>query len=321
MRIEYRLADGELHMTRPGRGNVVIFADPTPEERQEILKTLPLEEHTLDSMLDPDEISRAEFEPESNVVIWKRTSSNGANDHFPVSSVGLVLQPDRLTVIERERSPLPGDVQHHRPSSLVELMLRGMQGSVVEFVHRLRLVKEASREMQVRLTRTLDNSELLRMFDLSESLVFAVDAVDANATVLRRLAAAAPKLGFTEKEIGLLEDITIDNAQLSRQGHLYITIFGGLMDARGNIINNNMNVLLKNLMLVNVVFLPLGVIAGMGGMSEFSRFLDEHRLDFLTGYFWFTLVLSLFGLGLWAAIALYISRFREARRPSRLLRR
>lgn len=31
-----------------------------------------------------------------------------------------------------------------------------------------------------------------------------------------------------------------------------------------------MNVLLKNLTIINVVFLPLAVLASMGGMSEFT---------------------------------------------------
>ncbi len=31
------------------------------------------------------------------------------------------------------------------------------------------------------------------------------------------------------------------------------------MDARGNLVNNNMNTLLKNLTLINVVFLPLNL--------------------------------------------------------------
>lgn len=42
------------------------------------------------------------------------------------------------------------------------------------------------------------------------------------------------------------------------------------MDARGTIVNSNVNVLLKNLTLINVIFLPLTFIASIGGMSEFS---------------------------------------------------
>jgi magnesium transporter len=42
------------------------------------------------------------------------------------------------------------------------------------------------------------------------------------------------------------------------------------MDARGTLVNNNMNVILKNLTMINVIFLPLNLIASIGGMSEYS---------------------------------------------------
>jgi magnesium transporter len=47
-------------------------------------------------------------------------------------------------------------------------------------------------------------------------------------------------------------------------------VFAGLIDARGNLMNNTMNNLLRKLTLINVVFLPLNLIASIGGMSEFS---------------------------------------------------
>ena len=76
--------------------------------------------------------------------------------------------------------------------------------------------------------------------------------------VLRRLRSLADRCGFTEADMAILDDLLIDNDQAARQGHIYSTVLGGLLDARGNIVNNNMNVLIKNLTVVNVVFLPLG---------------------------------------------------------------
>jgi magnesium transporter len=43
-----------------------------------------------------------------------------------------------------------------------------------------------------------------------------------------------------------------------------------MIDACGNLMNNSMNNLLRKLTLINVVFLPLNLIASIGGMSEFS---------------------------------------------------
>ncbi len=106
----------------------------------------------------------------------------------------------------------------------------------------------------------------------------------------------------------MLDNLIIDNDQCSRQGHIYAEVLGGLLDARGNIVNNNMNVLIKNLTVVNIVFLPLGVIASMGGMSEFSVMLDDLGIPWGLGYPLFAVVLTVLGILLWRGLGSWIDR-------------
>jgi hypothetical protein len=54
-------------------------------------------------------------------------------------------------------------------------------------------------------------------------------------------------------------------------------------------VNNNLNVLMKRLTVISVVFMPLNIIAGIGGMSEYTQFTK--------GIHW-GIAYSLFGLGL-----------------------
>lgn len=49
---------------------------------------------------------------------------------------------------------------------------------------------------------------------------------------------------------------------------MYSTVLSRIIDARGNIISKNMNVLLKNLAIINVISLPLHLLASIGGMPE-----------------------------------------------------
>ena len=78
------------------------------------------------------------------------------------------------------------------------------------------------------------------------------------------------------------------------------------MDARGNIINNNMNLLLKNLTIINVVFLPLGVLAGIGGMSEFAKITEG--IPWWVAYPLFMLVLTGIGVATWRVLERWIDR-------------
>jgi magnesium transporter len=80
----------------------------------------------------------------------------------------------------------------------------------------------------------------------------------------------------------------------------------GLMDARGNIVNNNMNVLLKNLTIINVVFLPLNLIASIGGMSEFS--VMTQGIPWPVSYFLFCVAMVALGVATWKALNRRIER-------------
>jgi magnesium transporter len=261
-------------------------------------------------VLDPDEISRLEHEEDEQltVIVWKRPQRESSvhPDLLGLSSIGFFLQPDHLTIVTAEESSLvrAGD----RASSLLDVLLRIMAATVNEFLVELKAVKRTSRAVQTELTHSIENRQLLKMFNLSEGLVYHINAIDANGGVLRKLRTLGPRIGFEERDMELLEDIIIDNNQCSRQGQVFSTVLAGMLDARGNLINNNMNVLLKNLTIINVIFLPLGVIAGMGGMSEFTMMLDHYSVDWRVGYLGFSVALALLGLGLWLAVRAFVDR-------------
>ena len=82
-----------------------------------------------------------------------------------------------------------------------------------------------------------------------------------------------------------------------------------MLDARGNIINNNMNILLKNLTIINVVFLPLTLIASIGGMSEYSVWLSENGIDWRIGYTAFSVAMLVLGLVLWWLVSKLVDRW------------
>jgi magnesium transporter len=301
----------DLREVDAGAGNIVVFTAPDAEELRTLEEVFGIDEHNLASALDPEEIARFEFdrETETTTIIWKRPDPRADADatRFEVASVGIFVQPDRVIVVVRDDRP-PISAEHADLDTPIELVLRIMLATVQEFVVRLRRIKRIAGEIQTRLNRSLDNRELVRMFNLSEDLVYYVDAIDANAGVLTKLRNSRQRLGFSEEDVELLDDLIIDNEQVSRQGHIYTRVLGGLLDARGNIVNNNMNVLIKNLTIVNVIFLPLAVIASMGGMSEFTMMLSDYGVDWRIGYPAFVVVLVGLGLVILQLVRAWINR-------------
>lgn len=299
MRKFYRLDGGKMCECADDAGPIVLFSKPTSDEQRELTSTWGIDEHDLASTLDPDEIARVEVEDDSVMVIWKRPHpmSSLPDQMFNVSSMGMVLASNRLVIVLGDEAPPLEDHRVGAARSLNELVLRIMLATIHHYVEHLKVIRQVSKELQTKLNGSMENAYFLQMFDLSESLVYYRTAIEANGGVIVKLASLAERLGISQDERDLLEDIGIENNQCLRQADIRGSVLAGLMDARGNIINNNMNVLLKNLTVINIVFLPLNLLASVGGMSEFS--IWTKGLHWSISYGLFMLALTVLGLATW----------------------
>jgi len=293
----FQISNKSLVASESEDSPVQVYISPDTAERNSLLTTFNIDEHTLSSALDPDEISRIEFDPDYIFLIWKRPMNYSGQDNFffNVTSVGLFLSKERLVIILTEDFPLfgAGVKQMSKINSLLDVVLHFLYNTIHHYLEHLKVIKMISRELQQRINTSMENEHLIQMFNLSESLVYYLNAINANNVVLVKLRNYAEKMGFAPEIVELLDDIVIENSQCYKQAEIYSTIFSELMDARGTLVNNNMNVLLKNLTIINVVFLPLNLIASIGGMSEFS--MMTRGLNWRITYLFFIIAMVFIG--------------------------
>ncbi|MDE3738978.1 magnesium transporter CorA family protein [Pseudomonas resinovorans] len=313
----FQLAQGALHPSEDQDSQMLLFVNPDTAERDLLRSRFHLDEHALASALDPDEVSRIEFHPDSLFLIWKRPEnySGGDSFSFEVSSFGLLLNAERLVVIAPDDSQMRGLGVRHDLHTPLDVLLDMLLHNIHHYLGHLKVIKMVARELQQRFNSSMQNHHLVQMFNLSESLIYYINAIHSNGTVLSRLRNHAEKHHFGAEVVALIDDLIIENTQCYKQAEIYSTVFAGLMDARGNLANNTMNEMLRKLTLINVVFLPLNLIASIGGMSEFSMMT--------TGVPWWlaypALVLAMLLLG--GVMVLFLQRmardFRAARpRPA-----
>lgn len=295
--------------------NITVYSTPEEAEKQEIVNVLDLPRHDVESALDPDEISRVDFTPDYIYIIWKRPNNVSFEQQlrFEVSSVGLVIQKNKLTLISGASGiPLESNEFRKLPS-FNSVILKFFLQTVHHYFGHLKGIKMLTAELQAKLNVSMENRYLLQMFALSESLIYYLNALEGNATVLNKLRANAEKMGFSSDEIEMLDDVIIEHQQCNRQMEIYSSVLSGLMDARGSIINNNVNALLRNLTIINVVFLPLNLIASIGGMSEYSQFTKDFH--WTVSYGFLAIALIILGWVTWYLLIKHINR--EASLPKR----
>jgi magnesium transporter len=269
MRANYDIVKGRLLPTDDENSNIQVFIDPDETERMYLIGELSLDEHTLASALDPDELSRVEFEPSHIAVIFKRPKHYSADDTFlfRVSSMGLYLFKDRLIAVLHDDLSIfdRGKDVSHITGGVPELLLRLLARSIAQFLSHIRTINVLVNELETKIETSMENKYLLHMFKLNQSMTYYMSAISANNALIERLRGYSAKIGFTAEHNELLEDLSVDNVQCYKQAEIYSVILGGLMDARIGVINNNVNLLMKRLTILTVIFLPLNVVASVFG--------------------------------------------------------
>jgi len=298
----FRIQGGALEAADEAAATVWVANGPTEQETRDLRDKLKLDDYDLHSALDPDEVPRVEWDGELLTVIWKTPTAVSATDTslFNVSSVGIFLTKDRLVIVSGHELTLAERKHQGKLQALHDVVVFFLYCSVHHFLGHLKVMRAISAEIQQKVNESMDNQHLLQMFGLGESLVYYQSAISGNHAVLTKLHHLVTKAGLLSAREELLDDVTIDNAQCLKLSEIHSQVLSGLMDARGTIVNNNMNVLIKNLTIINVIFLPLNLLASIGGMSEFS--MMTQGVDWRVSYTLFSLVMALVAIGTWVVL-------------------
>ena len=167
-------------------------------------------------------------------------------------SAGLFLFKERLIVVMPDEAPLIDGRSQLRAASPAGVMLRLVYRSVIHFVEHLRVITLVSDSLEQKLNTAMENRYLLNLFTLEKSLVYYLNAINANAGVIDKMRNNAARIGFSQEQLELLEDLAIENQQCYKQAEIYSNILSSLVSARVSIVNNNLTVLMKNLTLITI---------------------------------------------------------------------
>lgn len=291
MRSSFKLESNRIVSTSEDDAPIRVFVNPDAREREYLTHRLNIDEHTLGSALDPDELSRIEYEPDHIAIIFKRPRNYSAEDRFlfKSSSTGVFLFRDFIVIVQHDEQPLFDGKQFNHVESLHQLLLKLLYRSINHFREHLRIISMISDELQGKINTSMENSHLLNMFAVGKSLEYYLNSINSNSLLLERLKIHAKRIGFTEEETELLDDILVENGQCSKQAEIYSNILASLMDARASIVSNNINVLMKRLNLITIaIMVPTFVVSTFSMNLRYPMDLEQNQV-----WFWFIMLIAL----------------------------
>ena len=291
----YSVSGGRIVQGAEGSIPVEVYVMPDSAEREHLISDYGMDEHTITSSIDPGETPRIEFEDNHTAIILKYPKNYSAEDNFffRVKSMGRFAFSNRIVIILDEYVPLFNGRIASNVYSVQDVIMKTLLLTIRHFESHLRVINMCSDELEQAIVSSHDGKELINMFTLEKGLVYYVNALSGNRRVIERILAAAPRLGFTPEHIELLEDIGIENRQFLDQAQVYSQVLSGMMDARASIINNNLNVMMKNMNAIAIAIAVPTFVASVGGMSEFSVMTGK---NYLLTYSLFTMAMVFLGV-------------------------
>ena len=259
---------------------VLICTEPDQIEKMFIQTQFDLGIHTLQSVLDENELPRIENRDNKIVVICKHPMHIGIIDRdieARVMSLGAVIFEDRLLFIFNEDISFKEFLYAPmRVEDIRDVLINVLHRTTLHFHEHLRCMSLAMEQLEEEVIETASSDQLMRLFSLGKSMTYYVSALNGNNALIERIYNNTQKLGFNDFQKEILDDIRLDSAQCCQEAQITTAIMTKMTDARISLMGNKVSNLMKRLTIISIIMMPMNLIAGIGGMSEFTTFNEEY---------------------------------------------
>lgn len=270
----YKTEEEKLYKTEKiESGTWVHLSDPTEEEVQHIVDALSLDKDFVSAALDEEERSRIETDDGQTLIIIDIPYVEPTGTSFVYNTVpmGIILTEDNIITVCLEESTIIEDFMNGRIRNFytfkkTRFILQLLYRISAKYLQYLKQIDKATMLVESELHRSMKNKELIQMLRLEKSLVFFSTSLKSNEIVMEKLL----RMDYIKKypdDTDLLEDVIIENKQAIEMCNIYRDILSGTMDAFASVISNNLNIVMKLLASITIIFAVPQLVASLWGMN------------------------------------------------------
>ena len=266
--------------------------DPNQEELSEVGLEYRIPPLFLADPLDPRE--RPRFDQEDRVVLLiirvPLLRGSGGERVFTTAPLGIVVKGQTLITVCSESGAakrlLTRWARKPKPVTLMKMVMKLFIETSADFIHHLELMEDITAAAEESLSRSQHNEQIMALLTIDKALINYTVALKSNRSIIGKLS-DDKVFPMTAEEDDLLDHALIENQQAIYTADIFSQILGSLGDAFGNVINNNLNKLMKFLAVVTIILMVPTLIVGAYGMNVRLPLADDRRA------FWILMALCL----------------------------
>ena len=245
---------------------------PTEEDRLQIEREYQIPDYFFSDISDADERARYEFDEGWQLIILRIPYLKEVRSRTPYTTVplGIIHKGDvTITVCYFETDMMIDFVtfQQRRAEGFidyVDMVFRLFLSSSVWYLKRLKQISLLLNRAQRYMDHTVNNTSLVNLSRLQDSLTYFITSIRGNETLLQKLKF---KLPVDELDADLIEDVNIEVSQARETANIYSEILESTMNTYTSIINNNMNTVMRTLTSFSIILMFPTLISSLFGMN------------------------------------------------------
>lgn len=258
--------------------------DPTPEEIQKLINW-GMDMEYVNYCLDQDEMPRMERDEDYTFILLRIPMHRPESDiPYTTAPLGIMILGSRIITVCRYESDIfkalvNGKYRLMKTGKRYRLALYIFLETAARYLNLLREINRATEAVEDRLQKSTQNRELLELLKYQKSLTYFATALRSNEVMMERVQ-RTQLFNYYEEDQDLLEDVLTENQQAIQMTNINTEILASMMDAFASIISNNLNVVMKALAALTIVFNVPTIVASFYGMNV-GLPGAEHPLAFL----------------------------------------
>lgn len=276
---------------------IIAITEMTPTDRATLKSDYHLTDEFLNYAADPVERARVEYDEliETWLVVYNVPLSITGTSPQVIKPFTIMVRHNQLFIFVTAETKF---IIEDATTLTNQDETQGVWDSVFNLLYKVTIVffdyVQQMGEMRVHIEEHLrnqtDSQQIFQLADLSKNQIYFLTGANSNLVAISQLhllMTRGDKIKLDKRSTERLEDIEVEARQVQEMLELNVDIVDKVSNTYNNLLNNNLNNVMKILTIYSVVLMIPPIIFGFYGMNTFLPVADKN-------WSWiFTIVLSI----------------------------
>ena len=281
MRTYWNFNKGIKHLDQWESGCWIQVTCPVEDDVRYLVDELKIPDYFLEDISDTDERSRYDYDERWLMIILRIPHLKNITSRSPYTTIplGVLIKDDKIITVCNQETKMMVDFINHQQRrgegfiDATDLVFRLFLSASVWYLKYLKQVNGLIEKAKRNLDHNIDNKDLTSLSRLQDSLTYFATSIRGNETLLSKLKFRLP---VDDLDAELIEDVNIEMQQAREMTAIYANILDSTMDTYANLINNNMNRVMRLLTSLNMIIMLPTLVASLFGMNLVNGMEQSH---------------------------------------------